>query len=182
MTPRSLPTSKISNPDVTRLINSDEIQSVVRPAGQKIQKRPWTQKKNPLVNKAVLFRLNPYAKTIRRQEIRASPSLSLFLLLHTYNRLPVECSQAGAPEEEEREEAQAAHRRRRGVHRHPLRSLKTLSLWIGEFMRYEYYVGTMLLLYCAMPMLDPCLSLRRLESSTAFCSARRPRCRVKELK
>ncbi|KAJ7111948.1 60S ribosomal protein L4 [Mycena epipterygia] len=64
-----LPTSKISNPDVTRLINSDEIQSVVRPAGQKLQKRPWTQKKNPLVNKAVLFRLNPYAKTIRRQEI-----------------------------------------------------------------------------------------------------------------
>jgi large subunit ribosomal protein L4e len=64
-----LPTAKISNPDVTRLINSDEIQSVVRPAGQKTQKRPWTQKKNPLVNKAVLFRLNPYAKTIRRHEI-----------------------------------------------------------------------------------------------------------------
>ncbi|KAF5341732.1 hypothetical protein D9611_001310 [Ephemerocybe angulata] len=57
------------NADVTRLINSDELQSVVRPAGQKIQKRPWTQKKNPLVNKAVLFRLNPYAKTLRRQEI-----------------------------------------------------------------------------------------------------------------
>ena len=67
----SLPTAKITNPDVTRLINSDEIQSVVRPAGQKIQKRPWTQKKNPLVNKAVLFRLNPYAKTLRRQELRA---------------------------------------------------------------------------------------------------------------
>jgi len=65
----SLPTAKIANPDVTRLINSDEIQSVVRPAGQKVQKRPWTQKKNPLVNKAILFRLNPYAKTIRRQEI-----------------------------------------------------------------------------------------------------------------
>ena len=68
----SLPTAKISNPDVTRLINSDEIQSVVRPAGQKVQKRPWTQKKNPLVNKAVLFRVNPYAKTIRRQELRKS--------------------------------------------------------------------------------------------------------------
>ncbi|KAG6850256.1 hypothetical protein H0H93_015808 [Arthromyces matolae] len=64
-----LPTAKISNPDVTRLINSDEIQSVVRPAGQKVQKRPWTQKKNPLVNKAVLFRLNPYAKVLRRQEL-----------------------------------------------------------------------------------------------------------------
>ncbi|KII89722.1 hypothetical protein PLICRDRAFT_39866 [Plicaturopsis crispa FD-325 SS-3] len=64
-----LPTAKISNPDVTRLINSAEIQAVVRPANAKIQKRPWTQKKNPLVNKAVLFRLNPYAKTLRRQEI-----------------------------------------------------------------------------------------------------------------
>ncbi|KAK0500115.1 ribosomal protein L4 domain-containing protein [Armillaria luteobubalina] len=64
-----LPTTKITNPDVTRLINSDEIQSIVRPAGQKIQKRPWTQKKNPLVNKAVLFRLNPYAKSLRRQEL-----------------------------------------------------------------------------------------------------------------
>ena len=68
--PCSLPTAKIANPDVTRLINSDEIQSVVRPAGQKVQKRPWTQKKNPLVNKAILFRLNPYAKTLRRQELR----------------------------------------------------------------------------------------------------------------
>ncbi|KAI0248902.1 60S ribosomal protein L4/L1/L2 [Lactifluus subvellereus] len=64
-----LPTAKISNPDVTRLINSSEIQSVVRPANAKIQKRPWTQHKNPLRNKAVLFRLNPYAKTIRRQEL-----------------------------------------------------------------------------------------------------------------
>ncbi|KAJ3751108.1 ribosomal protein L4 domain-containing protein [Lentinula detonsa] len=64
-----LPTAKIFNPDVTRLINSTEIQSIVRPAGQKTQKRPWTQKKNPLRNKAILFRLNPYAKTIRRHEL-----------------------------------------------------------------------------------------------------------------
>ncbi|KAH9970568.1 60S ribosomal protein L4/L1/L2 [Lactifluus volemus] len=64
-----LPTAKISNPDVTRLINSSEIQSVVRPANAKLHKRPWTQHKNPLRNKAVLFRLNPYAKTIRRQEL-----------------------------------------------------------------------------------------------------------------
>ncbi|PFH48371.1 hypothetical protein AMATHDRAFT_5865 [Amanita thiersii Skay4041] len=64
-----LPSAKITNPDVTRIINSDEIQSIVRPANSKTQKRPWTQKKNPLVNKGVLFRLNPYAKTIRRQEL-----------------------------------------------------------------------------------------------------------------
>ncbi|KAK4686850.1 large subunit ribosomal protein L4e, partial [Tremellales sp. Uapishka_1] len=65
----TLPTAKIASSDVTRLINSDEIQSVVRAAGQPIQKRPFTQKKNPLKNKAVLFRLNPYAKTLRRQEL-----------------------------------------------------------------------------------------------------------------
>lgn len=66
----SLPTSKITNPDVTGIINSTVIQAVVRPAGAKITKRPWTQHKNPLVNKGILFRLNPYAKTIRRQELR----------------------------------------------------------------------------------------------------------------
>ncbi|KAG6373325.1 ribosomal protein L4 domain-containing protein [Boletus reticuloceps] len=64
-----LPTAKITNPDVTRLINSTEIQSVVRPAGPKTQKRPWTQKKNPLINKTLLFRLNPYAKVLRKQEL-----------------------------------------------------------------------------------------------------------------
>ncbi|KAF8532551.1 ribosomal protein L4 domain-containing protein [Gautieria morchelliformis] len=64
-----LPSAKITNPDVTRLINSDEIQSVVRPAGSKIQKGPSTQHRKPLKNKGVLFRLTPYAKTVRRQEL-----------------------------------------------------------------------------------------------------------------
>ena len=35
----TLPTAKISTSDVTRLINSDEIQSVLRPAGQAVAKR-----------------------------------------------------------------------------------------------------------------------------------------------
>lgn len=61
-----LPISKITNPDVTRIINSDEIQSVVRAAGPKTTRRPYTQKKNPLRNKAVLFRLNPYEKARKR--------------------------------------------------------------------------------------------------------------------
>ncbi|KAH8109355.1 60S ribosomal protein L4 C-terminal domain-containing protein [Phellopilus nigrolimitatus] len=61
-----LPTTKIANPDFKCLINSSEIQAVVRPAGPKIHKRPWTQHKNPLTNKLVLFRLNPYAKTLAR--------------------------------------------------------------------------------------------------------------------
>merc|ERR1711939_754093 len=65
----TLPSAKISNPDVTRIINSDEIQSVVRPAGSSVTQRPFTQKKNPLRNRAVLFRLNPYAKTAKRIEV-----------------------------------------------------------------------------------------------------------------
>ncbi|ORX34018.1 putative 60S ribosomal protein L4 [Kockovaella imperatae] len=65
----NLPHAKVTSSDVTRIINSDEIQSIVRPKGQAVAKRPFTQKKNPLRNKAVLFRLNPYAKTLRRQEL-----------------------------------------------------------------------------------------------------------------
>jgi large subunit ribosomal protein L4e len=66
-----LPHAILSNPDLTRLINSDEIQSVVREAGSKHQKRPFTQRKNPLRNTGVLVRLNPYAQTVRRAAILA---------------------------------------------------------------------------------------------------------------
>ncbi|KAH8927698.1 hypothetical protein BT69DRAFT_1311550 [Atractiella rhizophila] len=66
----NLPVAKIANPDITRLINSTEIQSILNaPKGTKFTKRPHTQKKNPLKNRAVLFRLNPYAKTAKRLEI-----------------------------------------------------------------------------------------------------------------
>ena len=64
-----LPSAKISNPDVQRIINSTEVQSVVRPAGQKRTKRPYTQKKNPLKNQGIMFRLNPYAKSYKRREL-----------------------------------------------------------------------------------------------------------------
>lgn len=67
----NLPISKITNPDVTRIINSDEIQSVLRAANPVVNKRPFTQKKNPLKNRAVLFRMNPYAKTAIRSAIQA---------------------------------------------------------------------------------------------------------------
>ncbi|KDN35945.1 hypothetical protein K437DRAFT_230012 [Tilletiaria anomala UBC 951] len=66
----TLPTAKISNVDVTRIINSDEIQSVVRAAGPNKTKRPFTQKKNPLRNRAIMNRLNPYAQAHRRMEVR----------------------------------------------------------------------------------------------------------------
>lgn len=66
----SLPLPKIANTDITRIINSDEIQSVVRAAGPSKTQRPFTQKKNPLRNRAVLFRLNPYAQSSIRNELR----------------------------------------------------------------------------------------------------------------
>ncbi|KAK9479209.1 ribosomal protein L4 domain-containing protein [Lipomyces japonicus] len=61
----ALPSNIVHNADITRLINSAEIQSVVRPAGEKYTKRTNVQKKNPLKNKQVLLRLNPYAKAFK---------------------------------------------------------------------------------------------------------------------
>jgi len=71
-----LPTSVITQTDIHRIINSDEIQSVVRPAKAKATKRPYTQHKNPLKNFGVLVRLNPYAQTTRRHELMKSGPLS----------------------------------------------------------------------------------------------------------
>lgn len=65
----SLPNNIISNADVTRIINSSEIQNVVRPAGQATQKRTHVLKKNPLKNKQVLLRLNPYAKVFSAEKL-----------------------------------------------------------------------------------------------------------------
>lgn len=65
----SLPDNIVSNPDVSRLINSTEIQSVVRPANDAEQKRTHVLKKNPLKNKQVLLRMNPYAKVFSSQKL-----------------------------------------------------------------------------------------------------------------
>ncbi|KAF2718993.1 60S ribosomal protein-like protein L4 [Polychaeton citri CBS 116435] len=63
-----LPTNVISQPDLTKLINSSEVQSVLRPVkGGAVTKRTVVQKKNPLRNKQVLLRLNPYAAAYSKQ-------------------------------------------------------------------------------------------------------------------
>lgn len=49
----------MTNSDVSRIINSDEIQSVVRPTI--VGPRRRTQKKNPLKNRNIMSRLNPLA-------------------------------------------------------------------------------------------------------------------------
>lgn len=64
-----LPRNIMGNPDLARIINSDEIQSIVRPTKVDIKRRAL--KKNPLKNLGALLKLNPYAKTARRMELLA---------------------------------------------------------------------------------------------------------------
>jgi len=68
----TLPRSLVTNADLARLINSDEIQSVVRPV-QSNKRRAF--KKNPLKNIGVMIRLNPYAAQQKRQRILAQEKI-----------------------------------------------------------------------------------------------------------
>ncbi|KAJ8602153.1 hypothetical protein CTAYLR_003504 [Chrysophaeum taylorii] len=65
----SIPRPVMSNADLARLINSDEIQSVVRPAKADTQRRK-APKTNPLKNLGAMLALNPYYETYRASEIR----------------------------------------------------------------------------------------------------------------
>lgn len=66
----TLPRNVMFNSDVARLINSDEVQSKVRPAIKSVVRAPL--KKNPLTNLGARVKLNPYAMALRRSEILAS--------------------------------------------------------------------------------------------------------------
>jgi len=63
------PTSLLTNADINRIINSEEIQSVVRPI-QKVKRTP--RRKNPLKNFGFLLKLNPYAAAQRRRALTLS--------------------------------------------------------------------------------------------------------------
>ncbi|WKA00798.1 hypothetical protein VitviT2T_019120 [Vitis vinifera] len=64
-----LPRAKMVNADLARIINSDEVQSVVRPIKKEMKRAPM--KKNPLKNLNTMLKLNPYAKTTRRMALLA---------------------------------------------------------------------------------------------------------------
>lgn len=64
-----LPRAKMVNSDLARIVNSDEVQSVVRPIQRDVKRKPL--KKNPLKNLGALLKLNPYAKTARRMALLA---------------------------------------------------------------------------------------------------------------
>jgi len=64
-----LPRPLLTNADLSRIINSDEVQSHLK---EKVpQQKLHARKKNPLKNLGALIKLNPYAKTLRRRELVA---------------------------------------------------------------------------------------------------------------
>ncbi|CAK9251874.1 unnamed protein product [Sphagnum jensenii] len=64
----NLPRTFMTNADLARIINSDEIQSVVKPSVKKPVELPT--KKNPLRNTAVRIALNPYHAIVRDRELK----------------------------------------------------------------------------------------------------------------
>eukprot|EP00270_Netrium_digitus_P006771 TRINITY_DN194_c0_g1_i2.p1 TRINITY_DN194_c0_g1~~TRINITY_DN194_c0_g1_i2.p1 ORF type:complete len:378 (+),score=100.11 TRINITY_DN194_c0_g1_i2:73-1134(+) len=64
-----LPRPTMANSDLNRIINSDEIQSVVKPKKMDVKRK--VIKKNPLKDFATMVKLNPYAKTARRSQLLA---------------------------------------------------------------------------------------------------------------
>lgn len=69
-----LPSNILSNADITRIINSSEVQSVLRePKGEARTKRTNVQKKNPLRNKQIMLRLNPYAAAFSKEKLGQKP-------------------------------------------------------------------------------------------------------------
>jgi len=60
----------MTNADLARIINSDEIQSAIRPVHSSVHYS--TRKKNPLKNFSALVKLNPYALSQRRRVVLAS--------------------------------------------------------------------------------------------------------------
>jgi len=63
----NLPTPKMSNTDLSRLLKSDEIQKVVRAPVKRLVIRKT--KLNPLVNTRAMAKLNPYAVVLKRASL-----------------------------------------------------------------------------------------------------------------
>ncbi|USP78271.1 60S ribosomal protein L4-A [Curvularia clavata] len=65
-----LPSPMMAQPDLSKIINSSDVQKVLRPVrGGAVSKRSHTQKKNPLKNFQVQLRLNPYAATFSKEKL-----------------------------------------------------------------------------------------------------------------
>ena len=69
------PRQQMTNADLARIINSDEIQSCALRA-KKLPVKNGLRKKNPLKNLGFMLKLNPYALTARRAEWKKQNSKS----------------------------------------------------------------------------------------------------------
>jgi len=66
---KSVPATQMTNADLARIINSDEIQSVVNPA--KANNVKFLRKKNAIKSMVALEKLSPYAAANRKAETKA---------------------------------------------------------------------------------------------------------------
>lgn len=66
----NLPQPKMANTDLTRLLKSEEIRSVLRAPKKKQFQR--VRRLNPLTNRRALIKLNPYAAVLKRRAILAA--------------------------------------------------------------------------------------------------------------
>ena len=72
-----LPRPTMTNADLMRIINSDDIQTVLKPRNMKAQKSLKKVKKNPLKNAGVMAKLNPFANAERKINKRKSSGLDI---------------------------------------------------------------------------------------------------------
>jgi large subunit ribosomal protein L4e len=102
-----LPMPQMTQSDLTRIINSDEVQSKVRPAIK--QQRAFKLKRNPLTNLGAMVKLNPYALALKRSEILSQERRAKHrsdVLEAKRKNLPI----AVTPEEKQLKESQKKHR------------------------------------------------------------------------
>ena len=70
------PTNIMAMPDLSRVINSDEIQSAINPPKEGKTRAHAPLKRNPLKNKSAMERLNPYAKVAAEMRAKAEAASS----------------------------------------------------------------------------------------------------------
>jgi len=64
-----VPRAVMTNSDLGRIINSDEIQSKLRP--KQSNSRTFERKRNPLKNKEAMYRLNPFEEQRKKRQLKA---------------------------------------------------------------------------------------------------------------
>jgi len=67
-----LPRHLLTSSDIARIINSDQVQSVIRAPVEKVAQH--AKKKNALKNRAVMLQLNPYFAEIQKAELARQKS------------------------------------------------------------------------------------------------------------